>query len=200
MLCSYMAVEALVRAYSAGYSAVPPFCQPFNKEQPVMGFLIYVYYLSKILDLLDTIFIVFEKRWSQLSFLHVYHHSSMVIVFWMNMNVGYDGDVYWTIFLNSLIHTIMYSYYFVTLHTKDVWWKPMLTVGQMVQFMLMNVQAIYMIVSDCQRYPPKLQYAYLYYVLIMLALFANFYVVSYILKRNDKKDKKAMSNKQDKQE
>ena len=36
----------------------------------------------------------------------------------MNLNVGYDGDVYVTIVLNGFIHTVMYTYYFVSLHTK----------------------------------------------------------------------------------
>ena len=32
--------------------------------------------------------------------------------------MGYDGDVYVTIVLNGFIHTVMYTYYFVSLHTK----------------------------------------------------------------------------------
>lgn len=78
MLCSYMCIEAGIRAYFAGYSIIP--CNPFNQEQPVMGFILYVFYLSKILDFLDTVFIILEKRWSQLSFLHVYHHFSVFLV------------------------------------------------------------------------------------------------------------------------
>ena len=30
----------------------------------------------------------------------------------------YDGDIYLTIILNGLVHTIMYTYYFVSMHTK----------------------------------------------------------------------------------
>ena len=32
--------------------------------------------------------------------------------------VNFDGDIYLTIFLNGLIHTVMYTYYFVSMHTK----------------------------------------------------------------------------------
>jgi elongation of very long chain fatty acids protein 4 len=78
MLCSYMCIEAGVRAYSAGYSLLP--CNPFNQQNPPIGFIIYVFYLSKILDFLDTVFIILEKRWKQLSFLHVYHHTSIFLV------------------------------------------------------------------------------------------------------------------------
>jgi elongation of very long chain fatty acids protein 4 len=78
MLCSYMCIESGVRAWDAGYSWLP--CNAFNASAPPIGFILYVFYLSKILDFLDTVFIIAEKRWGQLSFLHVYHHTSIFLV------------------------------------------------------------------------------------------------------------------------
>lgn len=78
MLCSYMCIEAGVRAYYAGYTLIP--CNDFNTQNPPIGFILYVFYLSKILDFADTFFIIAEKRWKQLSFLHVYHHTSIFLV------------------------------------------------------------------------------------------------------------------------
>ena len=78
MLCSYMCIEAGVRAYSAGYSLLP--CNKFNSSEPPIAFILYVFYISKILDFLDTFFIIAEKRFKQLSFLHVYHHTSIFLV------------------------------------------------------------------------------------------------------------------------
>ena len=78
MLCSYMCIEAGVRAYSAGYSILP--CNKFNTSDPPIAFILYVFYISKILDFLDTFFIIAEKRFKQLSFLHVYHHTSIFLV------------------------------------------------------------------------------------------------------------------------
>jgi hypothetical protein len=78
MLCSYMCIEATVRAYEGGYTLLPG--NPFNQTDPNVGFILYVFYLSKILDFLDTVFIILEKRWKQLSFLHVYHHTSIFLV------------------------------------------------------------------------------------------------------------------------
>lgn len=178
MLCSYMCIEACVRAYSAGYSFLP--CNEFNHTNPPIGFILYVFYLSKILDFADTFFIIAEKRWKQLSFLHVYHHAATFLSYWLNINVGYDGDVYVTIVLNGLIHTIMYTYYFVSMHTDKIWWKSQLTVAQMVQFMLMNAQAIYLLSTGCTYYPVKTIYAYFGYVASLLLLFANFYIQSYL--------------------
>ncbi len=78
MLCSYMCIEAGIRAYAAGYSWIP--CNPMNASHPPLGFILYVFYISKVLDFMDTFFIIAEKRWKQLSFLHVYHHTSIFLV------------------------------------------------------------------------------------------------------------------------
>ena len=154
MLCSYMSIEAGVQAWKAGYSILP--CQAFDHKNPPIGFILYVFYLSKILDFMDTFFIIAEQRWKQLSFLHVYHHFSIFLFYWLNLNVGYDADVYLTIVLNGLIHTVMYTYYFVSLHMdKKIWWKSFLTLSQMTQFVLMNLQAGYLLYNDCQSFPPK---------------------------------------------
>ncbi len=34
--------------------------------------------------------------------------------YWLNINVAYDGDVYYTVILNSFVHLVMYFYYFLT--------------------------------------------------------------------------------------
>ena len=78
MLCSYMCIESIVQAYRNDYHLIP--CNAFNKENPPVLFILYVFYLSKVLDFADTMFIIFEKKWKQLSFLHVYHHTSIFLV------------------------------------------------------------------------------------------------------------------------
>lgn len=78
MLCSYMCIEALVQAWRADYHILP--CNPFDQKNPPIMFILYVFYISKILDFADTVFIILEKRWKQLSFLHVYHHTSIFLV------------------------------------------------------------------------------------------------------------------------
>jgi elongation of very long chain fatty acids protein 4 len=91
----------------------------------------------------------------------------------------------------------MYTYYFVTLHTKDVWWKSALTMSQMVQFVLMNSQAIYLLTVGCKTFPKNITMAYLYYIVSLLILFANFFVMSYMVKGDKKKkrgDKKGAEN------
>lgn len=191
MLCSYMCIEAGVRAYTAGYTLLP--CEPFDEKNAPLSFILYVFYISKVLDFMDTFFIIAEKRWKQLSFLHVYHHTSIFLFYWLNAHVSYDGDIYLTIVLNGLIHTMMYTYYFITLHTKDVWWKSALTMGQMIQFIMMNAQAGYLLYFGCASFPRNVLIAYAVYIFSLLLLFANFFVMSYIVggkKKSDKQKKK----------
>jgi elongation of very long chain fatty acids protein 4 len=197
MLCSWMCIEAGVQAWKHGYSLLP--CEPFNSTEPVMGFVLYVFYLSKILDFLDTVFIISECRWGQLSFLHVYHHFTIFLFYWLNLNVGYDGDVFLTIVLNGLIHTVMYTYYFVSLHLEKgqgIWWKPLLTISQMIQFVCMNVQAGFLIFTGCTTFPINIVKAYLLYILSLLVLFMHFYIQdNYVNKKSKNGAKKVEDEK-----
>jgi elongation of very long chain fatty acids protein 4 len=85
----------------------------------------------------------------------------------------------------------MYTYYFVSMHTKDIWWKSALTMGQMIQFCLMNLQALYLIFVPGVQFPRNITVAYLFYILTLLFLFAQFFVRSYISpkKKDSKKSK-----------
>jgi elongation of very long chain fatty acids protein 4 len=112
----------------------------------------------------------------------------------MNLNVFYDGDVYLTVVLNGLIHTIMYTYYFVSLHSKDIWWKSVLTLCQIIQFVVMNSQAFYLIWIGCQHAPIFILKFYLFYILTLLVLFTQFFIASYSTK-GGKKSKKRVTEK-----
>lgn len=80
----------------------------------------------------------------------------------------------------------MYTYYFVSLHTKEIWWKSALTLSQIIQFVIMNSQAAYLLTTGCNKYPRNIIYAYLYYIISLLILFMNFFIASYVVKKNKK--------------
>lgn len=184
MLCSYMAIEAFLVAYRSGYPLV---CAKFvhGSEAPLAKVL-WLFYVSKILDFMDTFFIVMAKNWRQLSFLHVYHHATIFLFYWLNVQVNYDGDIYLTIILNGLIHTLMYSYYFVSMHTRDIWWKSYLTSCQMIQFCCMISQAMYMTTTGCSGTPKKITVVYCFYIMSLLGLFAHFFNKTYMTKPKKK--------------
>jgi|UniRef100_K3W612 elongation of very long chain fatty acids protein 4 len=193
VLCSYMCVEAGIQAYRNGYSALP--CNPFNNENPVMGNVLYMFYLSKVLDFFDTFFIIVGKKWNQLSILHVYHHLTIFFIYYVNSRVAYDGDIYATIILNGFIHTIMYMYYFVSAHTRDIWWKKYLTAMQMIQFLTMNVQGYLMVSRGCPGMPAKIPMFYMVYIQSLFWLFMNFFIRSYCTKPRKPTGAKASAKK-----
>ena len=43
------------------------------------------YYMSRLIEMLDTIFLVVRKKWKQLTFLHIYHHSTMFCLWWIGV-------------------------------------------------------------------------------------------------------------------
>jgi len=158
-------------------------CNEFNPKNPPMSKVLWLFYISKVLDFADTFFIIIGKKWKQLSFLHVYHHATIFLVYWLNLHVNYDGDVYLTIILNGLIHAVMYTYYFVSMHTRDIWWKKFLTMAQLIQFLCMNSQAIYiMLTPNCSQSPPRVTSLYFGYIFSLFVLFLQFYIGSYASK------------------
>jgi elongation of very long chain fatty acids protein 4 len=183
-LCAYFSIEALFIAYRNSYSFA---CNDYDQQDPKCANLMYLFYLSKIWDFWDTIFIVLGKKWKQLSFLHVYHHFSVLLICWLQLNVLYDGDIYLFIMLNAFIHTVMYSYYLICMHTKDpttgkslpIWWKSSLTIMQMIQFMTLMVSGIYAYAKQCDGHNQRISTVCVCYTGTLLLLFAFFFVASY---------------------
>ncbi|CAH2074986.1 unnamed protein product, partial [Iphiclides podalirius] len=110
-----------------------------------IAFATYYYFIAKVTELLDTVFFVLRKKNSQITFLHVYHHTIMVAITWSTLK--YE-PTYSTIFLgtiNSFVHIVMYAYYGLSSFpglAKYLWWKKYLTSMQMIQFLLIFAQAV----------------------------------------------------------
>ena len=167
-----------------GYSVV---CNEMKTEGSKVTFILWVFYVSKILDFFDTLFMVLRGKWQQFSFLHIYHHFSIFFVYWVNFNVAYDGDIYFTIVANGFIHCVMYFYYLLTTFGAKPWWASQLTSMQMIQFLCMMSQALYLLFNDC-KFPRNVVLFYFFYIMSLFLLFANFFVQRYCSKK-DKKNK-----------
>jgi elongation of very long chain fatty acids protein 4 len=112
-------------------------------------------------------------KWDQFSFLHVYHHFTIFLVYWMVTNAGYDGDVYFTIVANSFIHMVMYSYYGFTTADVKLSWGWLVTKSQLAQFVLMMLQAVVILATPCP-YPRTVTVIYFVYILSLFMLFYAF--------------------------
>lgn len=43
------------------------------------------YFISKGIEYLDTVFFILRKKFSQVTFLHVYHHCTMFTLWWIGI-------------------------------------------------------------------------------------------------------------------
>ncbi|XP_054158431.1 elongation of very long chain fatty acids protein 7-like [Oppia nitens] len=118
----------------------------------------YGYFLTKFLDLFDTIFFVLRKKYSQVSTLHLYHHTIVPMLGWLVMRISPTAaPVVLFPICNSVIHAIMYSYYALSTFGPRIqpylWWKKYLTILQLYQFVLYG---LYFTVFLCLQtgYPP----------------------------------------------
>lgn len=98
-----------------------------------LGAWMYIFYLSKFYELLDTVIMVLKKR--PLNFLHVYHHSVVLPLFYVYMRTGMV--LQWILVVaNSSVHVLMYYYYACATVGRKVWWKKYITQAQIVQFII----------------------------------------------------------------
>ncbi|CAG8542308.1 5893_t:CDS:2 [Diversispora eburnea] len=137
----------------------------------------------------------FQKNNHQISFLHVYHHFSIFIIWWWVTYVAPTGEAYFSAALNSAVHVVMYGYYLSTVLSVPIrFLKKYITLFQMTQFSLNMIQAswdlfyfkIYNPTSN--SYPFSSTILLWFYMWTMLGLFADFF-------RKDRKREKEQSIK-----
>lgn len=145
-----------------------------------MGWFCFCFFASKLYEFLDTAIILAKGNAHQISVLHVYHHASIAIFWWMIAHRAPGGDSYFSAALNSFVHILMYSYYFLAsviksprLRSSYLWWGKYLTQLQMLQFVINFFQAVYCYLLS--PYPSYLSGLLVIYMLSLLVLFANFY-------------------------
>eukprot|EP01038_Epipyxis_sp_PR26KG_P004153 gene4153-5917_t len=73
------------------------------------GFWVMLLNFSKILELIDTVFIVLRKK--SLLFLHWYHHITVLLFCWNAYSTTAGSGLYF-VSMNYFVHSLMYGYYF----------------------------------------------------------------------------------------
>lgn len=212
VLSLYMCVEtvrqAIVNDYSLWGNAVDD-----GPAGEGMARVLHIFFLSKILEFGDTVLMALKKNFHQISFLHLYHHTSIFAIWWVIVYYAPGGEGYFSAALNSFIHVLMYSYYLWTTLTSDAakknaaalapgakppkptwrepgYYKEWMTRMQLIQFCTMFAQATYDIIVP-SKYPAFCCHILFYYMMTMLALFGNFYVKAYLSASKKAAERKA---------
>jgi len=167
------------------------FCEDMDEDDrsPTTMRLINVhwwYFLSKVIEFMDTFFFVLRKKNNQISFLHVYHHTSMLLLQWSLVKYIPGGVSYFGPMLNCFIHTLMYAYYGLAAigphMQKYLWWKKYLTRMQMAQFVCIFLYCANAVMHSAQPMVKTMLWIHWIYMISLFYLFNLFYQTSYIRK------------------
>ncbi|KAG0564642.1 hypothetical protein KC19_8G127500 [Ceratodon purpureus] len=158
-----------------------------NDEQVQMGFYVYIFFVSKLYEFMDTALMLMRRNLRQITFLHLYHHTSISFVWWIISYARPTGDAYFSAMLNSWIHVFMYLYYLLAAtiakdekrRRKYLFWGKYLTMFQMIQFVSFMGQAVHGLIYPT-TYPTNMPRFLFFYSLSLLLFFSNFFIAKYM--------------------
>lgn len=152
----------------------------------IFVFWVWLFVFSKVLELGDTIFVLFRKK--NLLFLHYYHHSVTLIVTWILAKEPNSLSL-WYASVNFLVHAFMYTYFALCL----LKWK----IPRIVAMLITSLQFIQMLVGlsltaliiiakyrqyNCQTPSSQVMTATLVMYLTYVVLFGKFFLDKYLSK------------------
>ena len=132
---------------------------------------------------MDTIFFILRKNFHQVSTLHLFHHTIVPLCIWFPLKLSPSLHYGFAPLINSFIHTIMYSYYWLSTLGPEVrpylWWKKYLTRLQLIQFVLIIVNCLRVFfIPNCHLSQP-LMISIVFIAVVLLVLFSSFYLRTY---------------------
>lgn len=199
-------LKYLIRLYNIGqssynlYMIIRAFCEPgYTQNFYLFGcadvkmsqYNVYRafwhYFVVKMVDMLDTIFFVLRKKQSHVTFLHVFHHCSMVFMCWLLLKYAPGTEVIVAAFINASIHVIMYMYYFFASfgdRFSFVYkYKKTLTIMQIGQFIFILTYYVLAHNLSC-GYNVIVMRIVMFEAAANLLLFSNFYIKAYSSGKN----------------
>jgi elongation of very long chain fatty acids protein 6 len=153
----------------------------------VTGFWVSLFIFSKIPELLDTVFLVLQKK--EVIFLHWFHHVTVLLYCW-HAYTSNTATGLWFCALNYSVHAVMYLYYFLSITggsfrriARPI--APCITLVQLIQMVVgsfVTVAAGLMHSADpnsCSLDPSNFRLGlamYLSYFFLFSVLFYNLYL------------------------
>lgn len=160
-------------------------CHCLDRDYKRFSVYIDIFILSRVIDFLDTIFFILRKKQSQVTGLHVFHHSLVPLVIYLVASFSMTPFSGFLIVMNALVHVVMYSYYFLATFptlAPYLWWKKYITKIQIGQFCLALVYfclGYILLPRFCDDPPMVAVVTNLLSALVFLVLFLSFYSGAY---------------------
>mmetsp|Transcript_24289 Transcript_24289/g.35999 ORF Transcript_24289/g.35999 Transcript_24289/m.35999 type:complete len:280 (+) Transcript_24289:182-1021(+) len=141
-----------------------------------LGGWIIIFYWSKYYEFVDTWVLIFKGK--KPSFLQVYHHIGIVLFMWGGV-LSQSAWLLIVLLLNSGIHTLMYTYFFIkTLYpTIEIKGAKSLTQAQIIQFFvgILYTLPLHLLGEPCDSRASRFSVACIQiYALGLIFLFAAF--------------------------
>lgn len=149
----------------------------------VSGCWAWLFVLSKVPELFDTLFIVLRKQ--ELIFLHWYHHATVLVYCWFSCR-DFSASGRWFVLMNYTVHAAMYTYYaFRAMRFRiPKWVNIAITSGQISQMVFgiyVNVVAYLKKRNgiECHVSDQNITWSFIMYFSYFV-LFFNFFYNAYI--------------------
>lgn len=157
---------------------------PFQRDEHTLNQIYYgwMFFTSRLVEFADTIFFVLRKKNNQVSSFHVFHHSSVPTATWFFLKFAPGGNSAIFPIINTCIHTIMYTYYFLATFPSAqpyLGWKKYLTQMQIVQFLIIIGCCLQPLFIPGCKFPRALLWIMVAFSFVFLYLFGDFYLKSY---------------------
>lgn len=187
LLNAYIVYEFMMSGWATTYTWRCDLIDPTSSPQALrMIRVAWLFYFSKFIELLDTVFFVLRKKQSQITLLHVFHHSFMPWTWWWGVTLTPAGGMgSFHAMVNAGVHVIMYTYYGLSAagprFQKYLWWKKYMTAIQLTQFVLVSIHiSQYYFMDKCDYQVPLWIHLIWMYGVLFFLLFSNFWVQAYI--------------------
>lgn len=141
---------------------------------------VFLHYISKFVDFIDTFFIVIGKKDQQLSFLHLSHHATILPLFGFILYIGAGGTTAaFGALINSFVHAVMYFHYLITTLGLKNPLKKYITNLQLLQFMMCELHVVAALLFCKSQLICDIANIQLIYHIFMLYEFSKFKNITY---------------------
>mmetsp|Transcript_24331 Transcript_24331/g.34035 ORF Transcript_24331/g.34035 Transcript_24331/m.34035 type:complete len:1069 (+) Transcript_24331:98-3304(+) len=162
--------------------------RPVESQPGLTVWTMYIFYLSKMLEFLDTFFLILAKK--KVIMLHKVHHLTTMSLVWHSLEVNINSEIL-SGGLNCFVHTLMYAYF--AFPKGNAWLRQYMTSTQIIQFVLCLCAFLYAVKARVLDETPcygtlvsELHGIAMYGV--YLAMFVAFFISNYCKSKRVEKD------------